>query len=283
VFNLEQFFTRHRVEFRTQGPNCSRNFVNIACPFCRDDPSFHLRIHSEDLWYYCLRNSKHKGRGIAYILKTLRIEIPANLPERGEATEPKPAPKKDFGDFNVLFSPAEESEEALNYLRNRLFEDPAAVCRKYNLRVALKGKWAGRLLVPLTTGWTGRAMRGYLEPRYLSETTADGFFQVGRGLTVFLVEGPIDALRIATTIKDVIVIAMTGGRISSSILIELRKASTIYYVPDNNVPAYQRASAMQDIQMHCPQAIVKNTKLPPGVKDHGAMSELEVRQWAYTL
>lgn len=40
------------IQYRTQGKNVGRNFVNICCPQCGED-RYHFGIHSTDYWYKC--------------------------------------------------------------------------------------------------------------------------------------------------------------------------------------------------------------------------------------
>lgn len=245
------------------------------------DAGFHLRIRDEEFWGYCLRNPSHKFRNLSFLFKTLGIDTTDLIIPSAEDTPKKgPANAKN----HKFFALAEESEEARTYLSSRLFLDPISVCKKFDLRVAKEGRWVGRLLIPLTVGWTGRAMRSNLEPRYLSETSDAGYFKYGKGDSVLLVEGPLDAMRVATVVSDMTIVAMTGGRVSPAMLQFFRGVrGPLYYSPDSDVGASQRSYILQEIRLACPLLLVKPCKLPDGFKDPGEMPELEVKKWIYTL
>ena len=247
-----------------------------------NDPSHHLRIHEQDGWWYCLRNPSHKGRSPRFIFSKLNIDIPeGQFKGTGRVEPPTPRTIK-LAEFDA-FEPA-YGDEALYYLWNRKFLYPPETVKKFNLRTAKQGRWAARLIVPLTAGWTGRAMRPGIEPRYLSETDDTGFFKYGRGVSCVLVEGPIDAMKVATVCNDMWIVAMTGGRLSPALLQFLRTMTgTVHYTPDSTVNPSQRFDALRTLRTTCPSILVKNTYLPPGVKDTGEMAENDVRQWLYTI
>lgn len=277
---LRKLLSRHRIEWRDKGPNCSRNFVNIQCPFCKDDPSYHLRINENSFWWYCLRNSNHHGNSLPYLLKQYGVDV-SDIPVAATTTHEYVVREVDTK-YQENFDEASLSHEVIEYLAIRKFSDPLAIIKKFDLRYAQQGKWAGRLLIPLTTGWTGRSMRKHIEPRYLSETNSKGFATFGKGSSVVLVEGPIDAMKIASVVNDMMVIAMTSSRVSPAIMNELRQlCGTCYYCPDNDMQF--RFPTILDIRMNCPLLSVKNVQLPDGVKDPGEMSEIECKEWVYSI
>lgn len=281
MIDLRSLLSKARIDWKDRGSNCSANFVNIACPLCGNDPSYHLRIHETDGWWYCLRNSAHKGRTLRFIFGKLGIAAPEGQLGTGARVEqtPKILNLPEFDKFEDAYT-----EEALYYLWDRKFMYPPETVKKFNLKVAKSGRWAGRLIVPLTVGWTGRTMRKNDMPRYLSETNESGFFRYGRGASGVLVEGPIDALKVATVSNDMWVVAMTGGRLSPALLQFIRTLSgTLYYTPDATVGPAQRMDAIRVLRLACPALTVKNTYLPEGVKDPGEFTENEARQWLYTL
>ena len=252
-----------------------------------NDPSYHLTISEYGKGYYCFRNPKHSGKNLAYIFKKLGIEFDKELLK---AIGPAPTyerihSKKDYSLWQ-WFKPALEDEEALNYLASRHFLFPSEVAKKFDLRIAPNGHWAGRLLIPLTVGWTGRSMRDYIEPRYLSETNETGLLILGSGPIAIKVEGPIDALRIASiTLTKFTVIASLGQRISPTLLIFLREKRfpTIYDFPDSDVSFVDAEYNRRALASLCTKSVVKKLSLPVDIKDIAELTEIEAREWLMRL
>lgn len=60
----------NNIEYREHGKNVSDGNINIKCPFCGEDPSFHLGISPEKEVFGCWMNPQHKG-GLDYLLSKL--------------------------------------------------------------------------------------------------------------------------------------------------------------------------------------------------------------------
>lgn len=292
--NLRSILSRYRIEWKDRGANCSKGWVNVRCPFCGiADPSFHCRISEELTGWYCLRNSRHRGSGVGWLFR--KLGIPHELiPERSQGStlsqQREEKPQLDYSAWGNFLS-ADSYPPAMQYLFGRKFSLPFEVSKQFNLKCASHGKWAGRLLIPLTYGWTGRALYGHIQPRYLSHTDERGFFLYGKGETAILVEGPLDAMKLAAVLPHAFTyIAMTSGYVSPAILYLLREREihTIYSLPDDNVELGQRIEMLQTLRNALPSARVVNTRLPDwaqnlGYKDSGEMSEDEARTFLYSL
>jgi hypothetical protein len=282
--DLRSVLSRHNVDWRDRGANTSQGWVNIQCPLCRDDPSFHCRVDENLVGFYCLRNVRHKG-SIHFLFRVLKIstkDLPVNL--NNFNTPIKEVKEVDLSQ-QAFFRTAEESLEILNYLEFRKFSLPKQAVRKFNLQFSPFGKWAGRLLIPLTVGWTGRSIRQWIEPRYLANTNESGFFKYGRGYTAVVVEGPIDAMKLAVASEQFLFCATAGGAVSYALICYLRDVGikTIHSVPDNNVDVLQRAALLNELRSGCPFATVHRTFLPEKFKDAGEMAEYEAKEWLYSL
>ena len=289
MFDLRRILDRYRIVWKDKGANCSKGFVNITCPFCRLDPSYHLQISEDGSWYHCWRNQKHSG-SVSYLFK--KLSIPAkelegavryNRPDVGPHPKP-PQDLEDFGNFHS-FQMGTESTEVLTYLESRDFRNPKVVCSGFNLRFAPVGKWAGRLLIPLSVGWTGRSMREHIEPRYLANTNEDGFFfytqKFSRASSVIVCEGALDAIRIATSTESYDVVGKCGGALSAALrnFLTDRRYINIYNCPDEDVPAHRVRGELTILSFHCMSRRALWLKLPQGVKDAGKLSESEARGW----
>lgn len=285
MIDFRRLFDRYRIEWKDRGPNTSRGNINISCVLCNKsynkDNGFHLGIFEATGEWHCFRNPKHSGHSIAFILKLL------NIPESeysGLKIDQKAfrSEKKHDKDFSLMryFQPAEQSVEALSYLEGRLFTRPVDTCQKFKLLVDKEGKWAGRLIIPLTIGWIGRSMREHIEPRYDAYTTEDGFFLYKQSSTSCLIfEGSIDAMRAVSVSSQFDVIGKCGNRLSSALLKYLREAGymSIYNIPDGDVPFIQHFEETKTLRSYCTKSEVKRLSLPE--KDLGVMVEGQARRW----
>ena len=286
MLDLRRLFDKYRIEWRDRGKNTSKGNVNICCPLCNKtsnpDFGFHLGILERSGQWHCFRNPRHSGRSVVTIFRMLNI--PHQEYKDLEFHEVERSEKKIDKDFSLFryFYPAEESQEAVTYLTNdRLFLDAVGACKKFRLKVDKEGEWAGRIIIPLTIGWTGRSMRSHIEPRYKTESTEDGFFLYRQeSKSVFLVEGAFDAMRLATVSSQVDVIGKCGNRLSPALLAYLREANylSIYNIPDNDIPFDQYFEETRILRSYCTMANVKRLNMP-GQKDFGAMTESATREW----
>lgn len=281
MVDLRSIFTRYRIEWRDRGSNVSRGNIVINCPWCgRSDTGQHLSIAEDSGFFYCFRDPRHKGKNVGHLFAKLGIPV-ALAGQKFEAGQKQEVAQKDFAEFQY-FLPAESSQEAVAYLRSRLFENPVDAARQFNLRVAANGKWAGRLIIPLTVGWTGRSMRPELEPRYKAWTDETGMLLIHGGPSVCLLEGALDAYRLASVTAQHTIIAAQGQRVTSpTILLYLkeRQVTSILYIPDADVHPSKYLADMQELRTACPQARVHRLVVPFGYKDLCQMQETQVREW----
>lgn len=280
--------SKYRINWRDRGANVSHGNIVINCPFCaktsNPDHGEHLAISTIGE-YYCYRNPKHKGRNLAYLFRALNIPSHEyqdfiREPHYVKLTPGTARGQKDFSLFRH-FQLASENREALDYLKIRHFTHPVDVCNHFQLRTSSEGKWAGRLLIPLSIGWTGRSMRSHIEPRYLSHTTEDGFFRYKQGSsTCIVLEGSLDAMRIASVSTQFDVVAKCGNRLSPALLNYLREMHylTIWNTPDGDVDFNQFFQETKTLRSYCTYSTVKGFHLPEEFKDFGQMHETQARQ-----
>lgn len=291
MLQLRKVFDKYRVVWRDRGPNTSRGNITISCPWCNKtaspDRGEHLGIYEETGQYYCLRNPRHKGHSVLWVFRALHIPDSEYKGDKFAGVVKTEAIDKDYSAFQY-FLPAEESREALDYLSSRLFSDPVGVCQKFKLKVAENGKWAGRLVIPLTIGWTGRAMRDHIEPRYLAHTNENGFFfysSNNKNTSVIILEGAIDGMRVGTVSSQFDTIGKCGNRISPALLfyIRSRRYFSIYNSPDGDVPYLQHQEDTRTLRSYCTWADVVKAEMPENIKDYGQMREHEARRWVGQL
>lgn len=243
-----------------------------------------MAINEATLEYYCYRNPKHGGRNLVRLFKALKISKEfyklIDFKEHAEQIVTQKQDTKDYTEWDY-FQPAWENEEAVSYLSTRLFSQPVDVARKFNLRVAREGQWAGRLLIPLTMGWTGRAMRENINLRYDAYTSEDGFYLYSQNSSsCIVVEGALDAIRVASTSNQFDVVAKCRMVPSPALLKYLKdkKYLSIHNVPDKTVPFSQQYNETVIIRSYCTMSQVSNVRNLPK-KDFCDMTESETRRF----
>lgn len=128
-----------------------------------------------------------------------------------------------YGTFSSLQVDNEFSERYIRYLVCRGFEDKRTVMdmvRKFDLRYCLLNEFAQRVIIPVKhegalVAWTGRTIREDEKKRYISSHSAYsasikdyllGMDDLGAPVnkTLLLVEGPLDAMKIAAFVGNLL-------------------------------------------------------------------------------
>lgn len=284
ALDIKRIFDKYKVQWKDRGPNTSRGNINISCPLCNKttnpDHGYHMII-SDIGEVYCFRNPAHASHitYVFYLLKIPRSEY-GDIKFK-ETVRSAVSQDRDFSSIR-FFHPAEDSLEAMSYLSTRLFSRPADIAKKFNLMYSPEGEWAGRLIIPMTIGWTGRAMRTHIDPRYKTESTEDGFFLFQQGSTsVMILEGAIDGMRVASISTEFDVIGKSRIGVSSAVIAFLKQQRyiSIYNVPDGNVPFNQTYKETKLLKSYCTESDVKQFDMPTDKKDFGILEENEARKW----
>lgn len=207
MFRWEQFLKDHDIPFVERGPNINRNQIGIKCPLCgAADPSEHLVLPREALWWSCRRNKRHGGERPTYLIQLL-IGCTSEAAESLIGTPmPNRAPDEAFGDqirrliggsateagknrqplpvkFPEEFRPLRDSgmgRRFVDYMQDRLYTRGQVddLRRLYGLQYATSGRYAYRVIVPVWTpdglmSWTGRTISKREEIRYKSHSGED--------------------------------------------------------------------------------------------------------------
>lgn len=232
MIDIEQILTLHGIDYSTQGANVQEGNININCPLCGDDPSYHLGINLENGVWGCWRNQAHRGRLPFLLALLLKCSIAEATKLVGDAA---PILKED--DLQTIIRALDEGpaaptptqmlqgvEVALpdgcreikpdgmrstfwDYLKGRGFPKPAPVISRYGLRACLMGPFAYRLIFPIyqnekLISWTGRAIRPadvkYKFPPGISVKDYLYNYDMATlgGETLFVCEGPFDAIKL---------------------------------------------------------------------------------------
>jgi hypothetical protein len=200
---LDEFLTKHGIEFITSGANVAAGNVNVRCPFCgRADPSYHMGIVMNWSGWGCWRNSNHRGRspyklvmallGVTYaearrllgsradvgpsdpdkfqkVLESLR-RGPQEKSARASLAHPPLSLPKNFRPVDFAAMPT----RFFNYLTTRGYKDLSRLARVFKLHYCVSGEWANRIIFPVDgpeaslASWTGRSIYQKATPRYLS-------------------------------------------------------------------------------------------------------------------
>lgn len=294
-----------RVPWRDRGANCSRGHVNITCPWCGPaDPSYHLTISEENGAYFCYRVPlSHSGWSLPWLLIHLGVDhdqIDSLVEQHSDRRVPRvlvaePAVPVAWD----RFPRAGESEAALAYVRSRGYQSPRETCRRFDLRFTLAGRFAWRVLFPLThhgvvTGLTGRAVRAATTPRYLTNDPIAGSLYLPSGPPVpetrllLAFEGPTDAMAAASqsAISEVCPIGLLGTAIPAerklhiSALVRRTRSASFAYCPDRDQSVSDTYRIIAELE-EIPGVAATRQPPPAGYKDVGAMASnpAEVRQW----
>lgn len=307
-FDWVSFCERYGISYVERGPNVARNRINIACPFCGDDPSHHLGLDKESGRWACWRNGAHRSkrpeRLVARLLNvsiTKAREITGSELARPDSIDGMRERLENLGVHKAARSTVVEYPEEfrlvtakgrgaryLQYLHGRGITPASKVSRYYDLQFAGSGEWAYRLIFPLAlpdgtlVGWTGRAI-GSAEIRY--KTYPPGgevgtLFNIERcqgGRVLIISEGPVDALNLDWYGKDY--------NVNSTALLTTsatdRQLSIIYKVAQlyDKVVVLLDAGANQQAHRLYGQLRpidAKLGRLPTGIKDPGELTNKAV-------
>lgn len=189
------FLERNNIEYLPEGPNVKKNNVNIACPFCKNDPSFHMGISLLNGEYACWRNGAHRGKSFTRVIQALihctkdeaRRLLGLRVLEEGEFDsllnslfkEEEHKPVKMGGvdklAFDKEFRPIKDTgmtKPYWDYLEYRGFDNVERLIAMYGLKCALVGYWKYRIIFPVyfegqLVTWVGRSITSKVEPKYL--------------------------------------------------------------------------------------------------------------------
>jgi hypothetical protein len=153
------------------------------------------------------------------------------------------------------------------------------------------------MMMPLPTyenveGWTGRAVVDSMEPKYLtSDTSLDGMVYLPRPCrnVLFVVEGPLDALKIAcaTESDSIAAVAILGKHVNVEKAGRIRKlassAQQIAVSLDADTAIGEAYGVVRELQQAVPWCTVRRVPVPDWYKDAGAVPMPLLRDWALTV
>lgn len=197
AFDWPRFLEQHHIEYVTQGANVARGNINIACPFCADDPSHHLGISLSGKGWGCWRRPDHRGKSNSRLVQALlrctteeahRIvgsttHIPSDFLAQIKANMAPPA--LDVEDRGIelppefkTFKERPSAQLFAGYLAKRGFSENVIwhLTEDYGIYYSTRGPFKGRILFTVRSNghlvaWTGRTVYPNEMLRYKSLTT----------------------------------------------------------------------------------------------------------------
>jgi hypothetical protein len=156
-FDLMSYLQERGIDYTEEGKNTTAGWVEVNCPFCGDDPSYHLGISAERM-INCWRCGT-KGSVLKYIAAIENVswkkasaiagkfidETLAHINLEDEEVQRR---------TKVVFPEMEElSEQHYAYLNRRHF-DPARIKREYKLKATRRctgrsKKYSNRIIIPI--------------------------------------------------------------------------------------------------------------------------------------
>lgn len=302
--NLRSLFDELRVHWRDRGANTSKGNVNIKCPWCAQDPSEHLAVSEADGRFYCYRRpNEHSGNNLHRLIVKLGLGRDLALAAinrhrlRGAAQVQRErviVPVTEIQKRWDSFKPAEDNARIRAYLESRSFVDARALCRRYDLRYAPLGSWAGRLLIPFkeqeqVISWVGRALSPSGSPKYLTKDVGlEGLVYSPRPprSNIVIVEGPIDALKVAAATEQMPIsaIALLGKQMNATRLWRLRKllstsAQSAVLALDSDTTFKETTRILAELAHALDMLYIKRHRIPDLFKDAGEMTTEDITTW----
>lgn len=299
--NWIEFFNDNQIEWVSRGPNTARGHVSIRCPWCaEEDPSQHLGISLGGKGWGCLRNGSHRGSSASRLIsgllgislaeaKVIEAQYGKTDPNAFINMDENKGPKALVSEITPDFRSIKTSGSTVkyyNYLHKRGFSEPEKVIEQYRLKCCLTGRFKDRLIIPFYQGgelvaWTGRAIAPTLKAaRYLSsklvKTTVFNEDHLTGGDTLFIVEGPFDALKLdfygqqhgarATCVFGTV---MSMDQVTILSVLAKRFRRTVILFDADAVEQSWEAAHWLNCQIG---------SLPDGVKDPGELDERQLRE-----
>ncbi len=309
AINWRALFDEIRIQWRDRGPNTSKGNISVCCPWCGNDPSFHLSVAEAREAYYCYRDpNRHSGRSAISLLIALGVPRAdtARLLNRHSTLllQEESIPRDKAAEASSVarswahFVPAHTLDKAASYIKARGFPNVEKFCRQFDIRVAEEGTWANRVLIPyyhegrLDT-WTGRALYPHMVPKYLMHQNAHdmGLVYIPSKLSypsrkLILVEGQFDALKLAYALPEdeYLVVALGGLFLNASKLLRIidvlgSRCGHALLALDKGVPLTTVQPIRSELASYLRIAYIGRATLPSHAKDPADLSLPEIPEW----
>lgn len=304
---VQDLLRRHSVSYIDKGSNVQNGNINIKCPLCSNDPSYHMGISLETGYWGCWRSSKHRGKDLFYLLtKVLHIDyktVAASLPKysyikRRPAEDYRRLIKLEFPrgfvdplstNYNIRLYDA--------YLHKRGFCDLPEFIKRYGIRYALSGTWAGRIIFPIhkdgnLIAWQGRSIFKKTTLAYKDLSIQQAVIHPKRflynydaiktgGTFLYLTEGVFDALKLdyysPVSIRATCFFTKTISQEQLEVIYDLKNRFCQFRLCLDSDALPQALYIKKKLSFL--RSKIKIVRLPEGVKDPGQLSPEEIKKW----
>ena len=293
--------------------NVRAGHVGIHCPECPDDDKYHYAMDlSSGKVRGCWRDPAHWMSGVELIQRlaycshneavdiyhdeiSLTATSLAAMLKQMEDIMPTTAVKTKLEPVQMprsfrLFSenPSHQEKRYHDYLVKRGYDDPASLSYLFDLRWCDDGPFAGRIVFPvkkrrMTYGWTARTI-GKAKARYKAgpdHTSMAGFLwesrQAFKDDVLIVVEGPFDALRVASVLdSSAVVVALMTNHAGPE---KLDRLLEIGGKTDHTIICLDQGAESHAMQLSADLAVLgpEVRYLPQSVGDPGEMHPTMVR------
>lgn len=258
MIEFNRIFTINHVEFTTAK---NKGWTNVSCVFCSDHSNA-LGFNNEDGHCTCFKcGHHHTDEALAKVLNVNEVVARQILSEFSNGVTIRDVRKSKGKNLKLPSSGFTEREIA--YLKSRRFV-PSQVAKFGVCGGGMFGKWSFRIIIPLyykgmLVSWTARSIysKKFCEEneinRYKNLSIEESVINPKhclynidnvKGDEVFLVEGPMDCLRLAT--YDVPSVCCWGSSITEEQKVLLFKNfNKIHILFDNDETGFYKAESLQ--------------------------------------
>lgn len=151
MFDAEQFFMDHKIQFTSTGKHSRRGWVQTKCPFCTGNPGWHLGINVEKGYSNCYRCGSHWMPVVVSTLAKTSIKDAKAIVQR-YLSEDHETDQQEMVYAEKIKYPSGTgpmNKKQRNYLAGRGF-DPEKLERMWELMgIGHVGIYKNRILVPI--------------------------------------------------------------------------------------------------------------------------------------
>jgi hypothetical protein len=314
MIDILKLLEDNNIDYVTEGKNTKRGEVSVCCPFCPDDPSYHMGINLDTGVYGCWRNSQHRSKHLPILLAKLincsrqqaeqlyKAELPIldNFStkidkvfsnKKDEDLVKNKSPIKLLPSFRQI-KKVGTKHLFWNYLVHRGLSNPQDIIDRYNIKCCLAGNWKNRLIFPMYLNkmlvtWSSRLITGS-QMKYKDLGIDESIVPPKRllydidnltlgGKALFITEGVFDCFKLRHYLPPQYQVTCVFTKsITSEQIIMLSSLKNKY---KQLFILLDNDASVQSIQLKHHLAFITNLSikfLPKGVKDPGEMKEKDV-------
>jgi DNA primase len=284
-FDIRSYLQDRGIQFSNEGPNTTSGWIEVNCPFCGDDPSFHLGINLTSKLIHCWRCAETGN-----ITKYIQAIEECNFYDAKEILKQYQSHKLIEEPQKYVFTGQVElpkeidwsyKDQMLEYLRGRNFPD--SIVEKYQLAPCGRlGDFKFKIIIPVfqygeLVAYTSRDYTGHAE---LAKKHVPGI-DIKKYLynldsvkdRIIICEGPTDVWRLGSGAVATFGIKYTDDQILA-IIDKNPKKILIAFDPEPLAQEQAKKLCLK-LQHHFSEVYIVD--LPEG-KDPGDLTEQEAEE-----